>query len=656
MVLSHALIAPLRGAVAGDNLRNLFDRLLDSPRQPSGLQSLDIELDGQPPPSSRDLMGAAEALTLRGNGPVVRPGTDDFESLVLALWAHLWPQIRMTFAYRLSFGPGDIFESPPPTLVCTPMSLVARWQGHRIIDHAPHKPPSNSVALLCGWSQGQAMRAFASDIGASLASFGDLPLLEQAYQPAIVGPEKFGNTTAAVRLVEKLSPDPEKGGAGKDSLLTRLALQAESANASAMLGLRNLKLDAFQQRNVVWAALEQWVAKHTYPVAQDSAFLRIIESATREAGAVASWRTAVIAGLRAASRVPNGTFAPAFWRWAEIQASILSRILGCWEVDTEFESRLIETAPRILKREAAEVIIRFATERRLPRLHAMAASQAYSAMEATRQQIAMEDGSPSVDTVALALRNATPAEVLACALEIALPCLYELAGKAVADQPTLMTTTDTTRAPAQAIWRASLHRNPGAWRAPADPRAAFDDLLTNLVDGGAADQDLVAVLATTPLANLGSFARRGEVWMAVSGITRSRLLSATAKNWIAHSKAGMVPFSPDPHLQAEILASRELSDTLDALTVTAVTNIIEIVVALPLFDEGMFLRWLQGLRDAPQAKYPWQPPKRWAGYARSGDGSASSTSWFACSDAGAKTFGQHCGSARPCSAYTQDGA
>ncbi len=545
MVLAHALIAPLRGAVAGDNLRPLFGRLLTEPKQPEALQSLDIELDGDRAPGSLDLVGAAEALTTRGNGPAVRPGTDSFESLVLALWARLWPEIRTTFAYRLSFGPGDIIESPPPTLVCTPMSLVTRWHGHRIIDRAPREPASISAALLSGRSEGQAMRAFASDIGADLGGFGDLPLLEQAYRLAIVEPDTFGNTTAAVRLVEKLSPDPEKGGAGKNNLLDRLALQAESADANAMLALRNLQLDAFEQRNAVWAGLQRWVEKHTYPVAQDSAFLAIIESATRETGALASSRTAVIAGLRAASRVPNGQFAPAFWRWAELQPSILSRLLDCLEIDTALESRLIEGAPRTLRREAADVTMRLAKERELPRLHGIAASMGYSAIEAVRLQIAMEGASPSVETVTLALRNATPAEVLDCALEIALPCLVELAGKAVADQPTLMTSVDMARAPAQAVWRASLRFNPAAWCAPGDSRSAFDDLLTKLVDGGPADRDLVAALATTPLADLSSFARHGEVWMAVSGTTRSRLLSATAKSWIDQSRAGTVPFSLD---------------------------------------------------------------------------------------------------------------
>jgi hypothetical protein len=595
MVLSHALIAPLRDIIVSANLRPLFDLLLSDPRQPATLSPVDLDLDEEVTPVSPDLVGAAEALTTRGNGPVVRLGTAAFDNLVLALWSRLWPEIRATFAYRLSFGPGDLVETPPPALVCTPAALVARWRGHRVIDSSPREPVSISAAMLSGRVEGEPIRAFGWEIGANLGSFAKLPLLEQAYRLVVSEPDTFGHSAAAVRLVEKLSPDPTKGGAGKGSLLNRLTLHIESADATAILTLRNLQLDAFEQPDVLWAEVQRWVAEHTYPSQQDSPFLSIVEAATRARAAVAPWREAVIAGLRAASKTARGGFPAAFWRWADLKPSILCPLVKRVEIDTALEGRLVQAAPRRLKRETADAVMQLAAELRLLPLHGVAASTTYTPLEAARRQIAVEGPSLNPAGLKLSLRNATPPEILTCTIEIADPRLIELAGEAVADRPTLLAGVGMTEAPPQAIWRAALSRNPAAWRGPEDPRSAFSQVLTNMLDGGPANPDLLAALAATPLGDLTTFARRFEVLRKVGGATRARLRGATAEGWIEHSRTGTIPFALDADLQAAVLTSSKLGDTLEELSTGRVVVGVQIAAALSSFQEQRMLQWVQAV-------------------------------------------------------------
>jgi hypothetical protein len=594
MVLSHALIVPLQEVSCRANLLPLFDRLLSGPYQPAGLASFDVELDERQPPASPDLVGAAEALTTRGHGPVVRPGVERFDDLIVALWARLLPEIRATFAYRLSFGPSDIFETPPPALVCTPIALVTRWRGYRIVDSSTRDPASISASLLSGGAAGQPMLAFASDIGAEMRTFGEFPLLEQAYRLAVVEPDTFGNTTAALRLVEKLSLDPKKGDAGKVALLNRLSLHIDRADANSILTIRNLQLDAFEQREEIWAQVRRWTGRNTFPAAQDSGFLSIVEDISRETGALAPWRAAMTKGLRAASQVPSSDFASALWRWAQLKPSILNLLMDLVEFDAPLQSRLIKVAPRTLGHDAANAMMLVAKERQLRHLHGVAVSAAYAAPEAVRLQIAMEGETRSAEGLAFALRNARPPEVIACALEIVdEPRLIDLAGKVAADQPTLLESVDMGSGPAQAVWQASLSRNPAAWRGPSDPRLAFNQVLMSMLNGGPVDHGLLAALAATPLADLSNFERRKEVWSRVNGVTRNRLVGATAKNWIDQSRTGSVLFSLDDDLQHEVLASRELSDALDGLSANGLAKGIQIVAALPSFDEHRFMRWVQ---------------------------------------------------------------
>src|SRR5207249_2454569 len=97
------------------------------------LESRDVSASDEGPPNASDLVSTAEALTTRGTGPVVRIGTEGFDELVVALWFRFWPELRTTFAFRLSFGPSDWRDKDTPSLVCSPQSLSSRWSGYRVV-------------------------------------------------------------------------------------------------------------------------------------------------------------------------------------------------------------------------------------------------------------------------------------------------------------------------------------------------------------------------------------------------------------------------------------------------------------------------------------------------------------------------------------------
>ena len=80
MVLSHALIAPLDKIVAVRNLRPLLALFRLALDRSSRIDAAEIELDeGSPSPQAADLAGAADALSIRGQGPVVRLGHIGFD-------------------------------------------------------------------------------------------------------------------------------------------------------------------------------------------------------------------------------------------------------------------------------------------------------------------------------------------------------------------------------------------------------------------------------------------------------------------------------------------------------------------------------------------------------------------------------------------------
>lgn len=594
MVLSHALIVSLEDIIHCTDLRPLFAQLIIEAKQPPSLVTFDLDLQMEAPPTTPELVGVAEALTTKGTGPVVWLGLDGFEDLVMALWARLWPAIRRTLAFRLSFGPSDAVESPAPTLICTPAVLATRWRGHRIIDPAPREPAALSAALLAGRGEGASLLQFADLIGAEVNSFTDLSLLEQAYRLAELEPDTFVHTTAAIRLIERLSPDPARGVAPKARILERLQFLIESADANAILTLRNLELQGFPPRNSVWEGVQRWVERSTFPAAQDSPFLTVISDAVVGARGIAPWREAVAHGLRAAARRTGGGFELGFWRWAEISPSLLSALAKSIDLNREMEALLVDAAPSKIEKKTAEAVLRLASERRLPELHGVATSAIYSAAEAARVQIRMEGSDRSERGLTLALRSTTPDELLAAALEVRDPQIFDLAAAAVARSPSLLAAVNMRTAPGQAIWAAALAKNHRAWSGPSDPAGAADQVLTNMLDDGPVEQSLVATLAETSLADLGYFARRAELWAKLKGEPQRHFLEATANGWINKACTGEVPFAPDHQLEAAILRSRKLSEALETPATGGLAVAIRLVAALPSFPEQRFLTWLQG--------------------------------------------------------------
>ena len=139
MVFSHALLACLDEIVETPDLRPLLKLFASSDRQRPDVRTVELVRTETPLPSANELIGAAEALGMSGRLPVVRLGHIGFDELVVALWARLLPEIRRNFAFRLSFDPRDLVETPAPALVCTPNSMAARWSDYPIVQSAAHR-------------------------------------------------------------------------------------------------------------------------------------------------------------------------------------------------------------------------------------------------------------------------------------------------------------------------------------------------------------------------------------------------------------------------------------------------------------------------------------------------------------------------------------
>ncbi len=595
MVFSHALLAPLDEMGEMSDLRPLLKLLAISDRQRPDAATVQLVSTENELPHADDLVGAAEALGANGKLPVVRLDHVGFDDLVVALWANLLPEIRQGFAFRLSFDPRDLVETPRPALVCTPRGMAGRWSEYQVIPSSAHREPVSLVAaVLSGHGKAAPVIEFMREMGVKPASFPDLRLAEQAYHLDI-GEPTLERRVGVTRLIENLSPNSDAGESGKGVLVRRLCDVLSAARAEEILLLRNVQLTAFSSSNQVWKVLERWVAANSYAQDQDVKILSVLEDATTSDAAVQNWRAAILDGLAGAARSVRSSFPRAFWRWLEIRPEIVTAVFCHVPAEAEIEERLASATPRNLDEAAAGAVEPLALSRGWLRLHGATLSASCSTSDAARRQVAVDTDPSFVEGLRSALRRAKPAELVECTLEIEDPRLLRLASEAVAKAPGVLAEVDLSAVKAQVIWREALAIGPECWQGPDDPAAAFHSILDRMLDGGETDSMLIERLSDTPVADLGNYPRRPEIWPRIGNVARHNLLVKTASEWLKQAISAGVPFVPEYDLQTIILEDDEFEQRLDALIPNRVGTAVQIVTALNRYDQQKFLRLLRKL-------------------------------------------------------------
>ena len=248
--------------------------------------------------------------------------------------------------------------------------------------------------------------------------------------------------------------------------------------------------------------------------------------------------------MAVATGSPKSFFPKAFWRWLQIRPEIVAAVFRHVPVEAGVEERLATATPRNLDEAAAEILATHALSRGWLRLHGAVLSASCSTLDAARRQVAVDTDPSFVEGLRSALRHAKPTEFVECALEIEDPRMPRLAGEAVAKDPRLLAEVDLTAIKAQAIWREALTIDPESWRGPADPAAAFRSILDRLLDGGETDTSLIERLSDTPVADLGTYPRRPEIWSRIGGVALHNLLATTAKGWLRQAASVGSPVCP----------------------------------------------------------------------------------------------------------------
>jgi hypothetical protein len=592
MVISHALIVPIEDIVTVANLKLLFAHLIVAPEAPSSIDTLEIPISVESPDNGIDLIPTAEALVTRGNGPAVQIGICGFEDLIVDLWFNLWPELRETFAFRLSFGPKDIVELPQPAIVCTPSKLEARWSGNKIIRLSSSGDVSQAAAIISGSAEASPILTFANELGVRLDELANLPLLAHAYELDSISTPTFEATLTTIRLIDKLSPRPDVGLEGKKNLISKLCFQVGEVDIASILQMRNLSTKAFYEASCIWDSLEDWVAKNALKKTDDTSFLTAIDDSFSSVAAIEDWRKAILGGIIKSSLSISPNFPDAFWRWAHIKPKTLAGLFEHLPSDDELNTRLSSAVPRNMAVTVGEAIMTLALSKKWLHLHGAAAGGCLEPSEAAYRQMSIDTEPTHIDGIKAALIRATECQLVELAIETDEKRIIYITAEKVAHLPSLLKSVNFNIASAQRLWAQALVINIDSWKGPENPKDSLFGIIQGLLAAKETSSELLEALSTSPVADLCDYEHREELWDRLTEPTRTQFLKATVIGWFEKSLAGNI-IAPDPQLEMAITANINLDTNIKTLALTDIKIAMQLINVLPTYTELRFIPLLK---------------------------------------------------------------
>jgi hypothetical protein len=545
-----------------------------------------------------DLCKITNALVSSRSQPIVYCNTVDFENVIIALWAKLWPALRSKVAFRLSFSPRDLEQDNKLTLVCCPAELESCWPETQIVRPvvASQDMPLTSQ-LLCGLPNAAPLRQFMVDIGAINLEFKQLRLLEQAFKCVTAPIQQFDSLLSALRLIEVISPSPDSGSKLKAPLLERFITYINvELPANKFQQLRNITLNTMPAAPKYWAAIKSYTANHDYHSAADEFWISIIESSLVTPSAHADWQNAVMTGVTEAVQHGSTHFIQAIWRWLDTAPVVvfdLLAVLGTRNI--HIEQKLVINSPTNLNEVTGEAISKFACTQQWLMLHGATLAGYLCATDAVQKQLLIDKDETFDKGLTQSLKYSTPKEMLDAAFSHNESRLIVIAAKEVVKSPSVLQDADFKSETTWLIWAEALRRDKEAWRVTDTPQHIVGVVLDAWLGGNASAITLIDLLAVLPVADLCHYEQRELLWQTLpANATKNSFLDATATGWIKNALSQSIPFNPDKTMQRAILKNN-LESALSTLDTSQYANSIAMVTALPEMESGIVRRWVSTL-------------------------------------------------------------
>ncbi|WP_374341623.1 effector-associated domain EAD1-containing protein [Methyloversatilis sp.] len=510
------------------NVRESHDNQSQEPFEaPEGAQ----ELTGSPQPM---LLSIADAFISPAARPVVHVGQAEFDDIMLNLLQLVPKQLRREVLFSLSFAPGEPGE---PFVVAAPRELASRFAPAQVLKPS-ETGATTRVAALLNLPEGRPLLEFGQQAGFDLQSPGALVLLDRAFE-LWTAETSVENSITLVRLLASKSSDAPTARELRAAALERLTSTADQWTPADVLAMRNLPLERFEF-GALAHALQDWVARRAgsvrAPVPEDR---QLLAQASRAAAQQDWWNRRAQEGFAAASKASPAAVSLLAWGTMANSPQDIEPVLSFLD-EQKLLTALSENAPATLAAPVAQTVAQASASRQAWGLCGAALAAAHAPTKALSEvlNLATTKGARRA-AIEPALKNATPAELVALAVSQDLEEVTALAANAVVSRPSLIGEFDWT----SPVWFDILQRVADKRRSAAAEVPSRIKGLQSIIAAGEKSKRVWAPLVSTGLADLSKVPNRADAWALIPGELHRDALSLTAKGWVAALLDGSAPMA-----------------------------------------------------------------------------------------------------------------
>ena len=529
-VFSHALFIPKADLHLVHKLGNLFQYHLSSIQKEAKMPPLEYHsLEAMVPTGAVNGREATATIALLKNEPFVWLGEKGYWEWVARIWPQLPAKVKHMLKIGVAFSP-TYAKKEYLNLLQIPNDTKTLWEKHkfRIINSEKTEPLQSTAAhwLLGNAEKAAPFQTLLDDLAPKIDFIETLNQLEgygRAYHQIDKAPQ-LNHLLVLANFVSKLSSNEKIGIKGKNKLMSAILRAVPNAPINMFTVLRYQTWKGFPHAiDSATDTVRDWLTDNLFQgknAKQNGAVLiQALETDTKN-----WWTKAVLEYInnRLKQRQPND--GPIIWQWMKNEPALIVQHAS-W-LPNDAENELIAKIPK-LETATAEAVLQMSEQKGWLMLHAQVAAKCYSAEEAIQAQLRIdtdEDYTKALEALSKSIKGNLFVPVAADQTDTR---LYNIAGKLIAGNNTLLKGIEIASEGWQRCWEAAIVQGKEVWSGISNPQQTLFEILDYLLAGNVFSGSLLYAISIGKYNSLKAYPQRSSIWQELPEKARSGFITAT---------------------------------------------------------------------------------------------------------------------------------
>jgi GTPase-associated protein 1, N-terminal domain type 1/Effector-associated domain 1 len=454
---------------------------------------------------------------------------DDFEDIIVELWASLPPNFRRILRFGRSYSRKDLGD-PKSHFLTTPKNAAARWQAEVIIKPLDREPNSRAELLLLGNIADNPLAQFISLLP-DISEFRNLKLADdclKAFEDTDQG--DISQAVAVAAFLNVLAPGLHQAGVLKERSLLALEGILKNADISSIRYFANLSLNAFTNAEKRLGKLITELVncnlrtnKYIDPLLVEWTFNEM---------AAPWWRSAVSIAIFEQTKNLTSSFASILWEWWLNMPELVLPLVQY--LPSNADLLLYESVPPKMDKKNAFSILERISQKFDPKSNIFPRLWTFLKVisKVPNDQVLQEclNRSNGID-IALNIfrKHIGEGTFLDIAIAVTDEKVLKEAGDCCFENVSLLSYIAPESIAWRKIWLFAIERGLEPLTGIPYPSKAMGTLLDELLLGNAVDSNLLIYLSRTTVANLIDYDSRTKIWSLLPSEARIDFLEATTQ-------------------------------------------------------------------------------------------------------------------------------